>query len=181
MKGWAIRTATAEDIPLLEDLVRRSARSLLIAHYSAAQIEAALGPVFGVDAQLVRDGTTMVVVDGENRILACGSWSRRRSLFGSGVHHSEAAEPLDPAVDAARIRAFFVDPGATRRGLGKALLEACETAIHTAGFREIELVATLAGEPLYSAHGYAETGRFGIEVSGTPPLEAIRMRKRLES
>ena len=180
MKGWAIRTATAEDIPLLEDLIRRSARSRLLAHYSAAQIEAALGPVFGVDTQLVRDGTTWVVAD-QDRILACGSWSRRRSLFGSDAHHSEAAEPLDPTVDAARIRAFFVDPGATRRGLGKALLEACEAAIHTAGFREIELVATLAGEPLYSAHGYAETGRFGIEVPGAPPLEAIRMRKRLGS
>ena len=181
MKDWAIRTATLEDIPVLEDLVRRSARSLLLAHYSAAQIEAALGPVFGVDVQLVRDGTTLVMVDGEDRILACGSWSRRRSLFGSDAHHSEAAEPLDPAVDAARIRAFFVDPGHARRGLGKALLEACEKEIRAAGFREVELVATLAGEPLYSAHGYAETGRLGIEVRGVPALEAVRMRKGLKS
>jgi len=181
VKDWAIRTATLEDIPVLEDLVRRSARSLLLAHYSAAQIEAALGPVFGVDVQLVRDGTTLVMVDGEDRILACGSWSRRRSLFGSDAHHSEAAEPLDPAVDAARIRAFFVDPGHARRGLGKALLEACEKEIRAAGFREVELVATLAGEPLYSAHGYAETGRLGIEVRGVPALEAVRMRKGLKS
>jgi len=181
VKSWAIRTATLEDIPVLEDLVRRSARSLLPAHYSAGQIEAALGPVFGVDVQLVRDGTTLVVVDGEDRILACGSWSRRRSLFGSDAHHSEAAEPLDPAVDAARIRAFFVDPGHARRGLGKALLAACEKEIRAAGFREVELVATLAGEPLYSAHGYAETGRLGIEVRGVPALEAVRMRKGLKS
>lgn len=181
MKGWAIRTATLEDVAVLEDLVRRSARRLLPAHYSPAQIEAALGPVFGVDVQLVRDGTTLVVQDATGRILACGSWSRRRSLFGSDVHHSEAAEPLDPAVDAARIRAFFVDPGHARRGLGKALLEACEAAIREAGFGEVELVATLAGQPLYSAHGYAESGRFGIEVPGVPPLEAVRMRKALRS
>lgn len=179
MKDGVIRRAAPEDIPVLEDLVRRSARSLLPAHYSSAQIEAALGPVFGVDVQLVRDGTTLVVVDGKDRILACGSWSRRRSLFGSGAHHSESAEPLDPAVDAARIRAFFVDPGHARRGLGKALLTACEEEIRAAGFREIALVATLAGQPLYSAHGYAESGRFGIEVPGAPPLEAVRMRKRL--
>jgi GNAT superfamily N-acetyltransferase len=181
VKGWAIRTATLEDVAVLEDLVRRSARRLLPAHYSPAQIEAALGPVFGVDVQLVRDGTTLVVQDATGRILACGSWSRRRSLFGSDAHHSEAAEPLDPAVDAARIRAFFVDPGHARRGLGKALLEACEAAIREAGFGEVELVATLAGQPLYSAHGYAESGRFGIEVPGVPPLEAVRMRKALRS
>jgi GNAT superfamily N-acetyltransferase len=84
-------------------------------------------------------------------------------------------------VDAARIRAFFVDPGHARRGLGKALLAACEKEIRAAGFREVELVATLAGEPLYSAHGYAETGRLGIEVRGVPALEAVRMRKGLKS
>lgn len=173
-----LRLACAEDIPALEELIPLSARALLAPHYTAAQIEAALGPVFGVDRQLIRDGTYFVAVS-DKRIVACGGWSRRRSLFGSDTGRSETAEALDPASEPARIRAFFVHPEWNRRGLGRALLSACEGAIRAAGFRETELVGTLAGEPLYAAHGHVAVERFSITVPDAPPLAAVRMRKRL--
>lgn len=178
MSTWHLRLASAEDISALEELIPLSARALLTPHYTATQIEAALGPVFGVDRQLIRDGTYFVVVDGD-RIVACGGWSRRRSLFGSDTGRDETAEALDPDSEPARIRAFFVHPEWNRRGLGRALLSACEEAIRDAGFCETELVATLAGEPLYAAHGHRAVERFDIPVPGAPPLAAVRMRKSL--
>jgi GNAT superfamily N-acetyltransferase len=178
MAPWSIRLAYEDDIPALERLIPLSARALLAPHYSAEQIDAALGPVFGVDRQLIRDGTYFVA-DAGREIVACGGWGRRRSLFGGDAGRDDAADALDPRTEPARIRAFFVHPEWNRRGLGRALLAACEEAIRSAGFRETELVATLAGEPLYAAHGHIAVERFGIVVAGVPPLPAVRMRKRL--
>jgi GNAT superfamily N-acetyltransferase len=177
--NWVPRLATEADIPRLEQLIPLSVRALQAAHYSLAQMEAALGPVFGVDRQLIRDGTYFVVEhDGE--LIGCGGWSRRRSLFG-GDHGRVQPDPeLDPKHDPARVRAFFVHPAWARRGIGRSLLMACEQAIREAHFRNIDLVATLAGEPLYAAFGYTAVERFEIPLAGGLSLPAVRMTKCLQ-
>jgi predicted N-acetyltransferase YhbS len=173
---WLPRLACKGDIPALERLIPLSAHALQSAHYTAAQIEAALGPIFAVDRQLISDGTYFVV-EHEGQIIGCGGWSRRHSLFGG----TAAGEPieLDPRHDAARVRAFFVHPGLARRGIGRAIMAASEEAIRKAGFRSAELVATLSGEPLYAAFGYRVVRRFDIPLAGQVPLPVVHMAKTL--
>ena len=171
-----IRLATEADIPALEVLIPLSVRSLQAAHYSPAQMEAALGPVFGVDRQLIRDGTYFVVEDAE-QIVGCGGWSKRMAVFGGDRARSGEDEWIDPIRDPARIRAFFVHPDWARRGVGSVLLAACEDAIREAGFHRIVMVATLAGEPLYAAFGYQVEERYEVPMRDGLRLPVVRMAK----
>ena len=166
------------DVSALEELIPFSVRSLQAAHYSPAQMEAALGPVFGVDRQLIADGTYFVVEE-MGRIVGCGGWSRRRAVFGGDRARSGEDEWIDPFREPARIRAFFVHPDFARRGIGRALLAACEEAILENGFQSAELVATLAGEPLYAAFAYEVAERYEVPMSGGLKLPVVRMRKRM--
>ena len=172
-----LRLAREADIPFLEKLIPLSVRLLQSGYYSPAQMEAALGPVFGVDRQLIRDGTYFVAECG-GEIVGCGGWSQRRALFGgdSGRGHEEAAR-LDPKMDPARVRAFFVHPKWARRGIGRRILRASEDAIEQAGFATIDLVATLAGEPLYAAGGYAVVERYEVPMRDGLKLPVVRMSK----
>ena len=161
---------------MLEELIRLSSRTLQAAFYSAEQIEAALGPIFAVDQQLIRDGTYFVV-EREGTIVGCGGWSKRKAFYG-GDSGPRIEEPvLDPHFDAARIRAFFVHPSWARRGIGRTILVACEKAIQTAQFLKADLVATLAGEPLYAAAGYAVEERYGIPIGNELSLPVVWMSK----
>lgn len=153
-----------------------SVRALQASYYSAAQMEAAIGPVFGVDRQLIRDGTYFVV-EHEGRIVGCGGWGRRKTVCGTGRDRVGEDETLNPKRDPARIRQFFVHPQWARRGIGRSLLEACEHAALAAGFRSAELVATLAGEPLYASAGYAAVERYEISMAGGLTLPVVGMRK----
>jgi len=171
-----LRVARDEDASALEALIDLSVRRLLSRHYSAAQIEAALGPVFGVDRQLIHDGTYFVVEHG-SEIVGCGGWSKRRAVYGGDREREGEDAELDPLYDAARVRAFFVHPKWERRGIGRCLLTASEKAIHAAGFTRIELCATLAGEPLYAAFGYAVTERYDAPIPGGLSLAVVQMRK----
>lgn len=173
---WSIRLATADDIPALEVLIPLSVRTLQAPYYSEIQREAALGPVFGVDRQLIRDGTYFVAEAG-SEIVGCGGWSRRDSHYGGDSGRTEEDGVLDPARDPARIRAFFVHPGWARRGIGRAILLRCEEALIAAGFRRAMMVATLAGVPLYAKFGYTEQERFEIEMRDGLRIEAVRMGK----
>jgi GNAT superfamily N-acetyltransferase len=177
---FSIRLAGEIDIPALEELIPMSVRRLQAATYSPAQMEAALGPVFGVDRQLIRDGTYFVV-EGEGRIVGCGGWSRRKAEFGGDRERKGEDTALDPASDPARVRAFFVHPDFARRGIGRLILTRCEEAIRAAGFREAVMVATLAGEPLYAAFGYAVVERYEITLPGGLTLPAVRMGKRFSA
>ncbi len=176
--SWQLRPARMEDVPALEQLIPLSVRTLQAPYYSAAQMAAAMGPVFGVDRQLISDGTYFVVEDA-GVIIGCGGWSRRKSLFGADTARAGEDAMLDPATDPARIRAFFIHPDWARRGIGRTILTACESAIVAAGFPQAELVATLAGEPLYLVCGYSEAERYEIPMSGGLTLPAVRMTKRL--
>lgn len=172
-----IRAATIADLPVMREVMRLAIDELQKAFLSANEI-AASHAVMGLDTQLVVDGTYFVV-EMEGSIAGCGGWSRRATLYG-GDHSSELREPpvLDPATEAARIRAMYTHPAFTRRGVGRLILDESETAAQAEGFDSAELMATLAGEPLYRACGYQELERTSATVAGiTVPL--VRMSKRL--
>jgi GNAT superfamily N-acetyltransferase len=151
--GLVLRYATLGDLPALEALIALSARMLSANDYSSAQIEGALRGAFGVDTQLIRDGTYLVV-EHDEQLVGCGGWSRRRTLFGSDARSDRDAGELDPRTEPAKIRAFFVHPDFSRRGIGAAILERCERDAMAYGFARFELMATLPGVRLYAARGY---------------------------
>jgi N-acetylglutamate synthase-like GNAT family acetyltransferase len=173
-----IRRATNEDIPALEHLISNSVRSLSQNYYTEQQIESALTNIFGVDTQLIVDGT-YYVAETAGQIVGCGGWSKRKTLFGGDQTKAGEDLSLDPDVEPARIRAFFVHSGWARRGIGSRILEACEEAALNAGFKELELVATLPGEPFYRAFGYEIAERIEIVMPGEQVLPAVRMKKRV--
>jgi GNAT superfamily N-acetyltransferase len=174
----SIRPATPDDVPTLESVIAESSRGLSRADYTPEQIEAALGTAWGVDTELIADGTYFVV-EGEGQIVACGGWSRRKTLFGSDARPGRRSELLDPAHDAARIRAFFVRPEWARQGIGRMLLQRCEADAVTAGFRRIELMATLPGMRLYAASGYQAGEPIQYLLPTGITIEFVPMRKDL--
>ena len=171
-----IRPAVPADIPVLTTLIGSSVRGLQAQDYTPSQLEGALKLVYGVDTQLIADGTYFVAeVDG--RIVACGGWSKRKTLFGAD--HCEGREDslLDPQSDAAKIRAFFVHPEWARRGIGTRVLEACEAAAMAEGFTRFEMGATLTGVALYRARGYTEVEKIGVPLGNGELLAIVRMEK----
>lgn len=174
-----IRLATMHDVPALQQLIRESVRALSAGHYSAQQIASALSHVFGVDSQLVQD-ETYFVAEVDREIVGSGGWSKRKTLFGGDQAKGNASDPLlDPQTEPARIRAFYVHPRWSRRGIGSRILEACEDAARKAGFSRVELVATLPGEPLYLARGYQKGEAMQLETPDGESLSAFRMTKTL--
>lgn len=152
------------DVPVLEQLITASVRGLNAGRYTQAEMDAALAGVFGVDTQLIADGT-YYVIDGPAGPAAAGGWSGRRTLYG-GDKMKELEDPrLDPRMEPARIRAFFVHPEWSRRGLARRLYSECERAARAAGFRGFELVATLPGEPFYIALGFSVVERIVVAVA----------------
>jgi predicted N-acetyltransferase YhbS len=175
---WEIRLACEADVPAVEKLIPHSVRELQSAHYSEAQMDAAIGSVFGVDRQLIRDGTYFVV-EHEGEIVGCGGWSKRKKLFGSDALGAPEHELLDPKTDPARIRAFFIHPKLARRGIARVILLACEDAMRAEHFTSAEMVATLPGEPFYAAFGYAACERYEVPMANDLTLPVVRMSKHL--
>jgi GNAT superfamily N-acetyltransferase len=173
---YSIRLATPGDIPTIESLIARSIRALGAGDYTAQQIDAALTGAFGVDTQLIADRTYFVVVNNDI-VLGCGGWSKRRTLFGNDAHTQRDAQELDPQCDAAKIRAFFVDPDYARHGIGAALLTHCESAARSFGFSAFELMATLPGMRLYQARGYLAGTAIRHSLGGDLTIEFVPMRK----
>jgi GNAT superfamily N-acetyltransferase len=177
--AFSIRDATLDDVPALHEVIAESTRGLMGGDYTKAQIEAALGNAFGVDTELIRD-RTYFIVESEHEIVACGGWSRRKTMFGADGRADRESVLLDPAVDSARIRAFFVRPAWARRGIGRLLLERCEQEAARAGFRSVELMATLPGQRLYSAFGYLGDARVDYDLGQGVRIDFVPMRKALE-
>ena len=175
---YRIRRATLEDRAALERLIAESARGLSRGDYSGEQVEAALASVFGVDTDLIRDGTYYVAEAG-GEAVGCGGWSKRRTLFGGDRFAARDSGYLDPRTEPAKIRAFFVHPGWARRGVGGAILETCEREAEAEGFRSLELMATLPGVPFYAARGYEGTDRVSYEIADGVTIEFVPMRKDL--
>jgi GNAT superfamily N-acetyltransferase len=174
----SIRPALLTEVPSLNALIAASAQELSRGYYTPAQIESLITHVFGVDTQLLIDGT-YYVVERDGHPAACGGWSGRRTLFG-GDQSKGASDPLlDPATEAARIRAFFVHPRWARQGLGRALLARSEAAALAAGFSRAELMATLPGEPLYRALGYEALEAVTHELPDGQSVNFVRMGRML--
>jgi N-acetylglutamate synthase-like GNAT family acetyltransferase len=187
-----LRLATPEDIPALRELIDRSVRELQAQDYTSAQIEGALKTVFGVDSQLIADGTYIVaeagVPEAESKlgtfavarlmIVGCGGWSKRKTLYGGDRWTEREDTMLDPLRDAAKIRAFFIHPDWARRGIGSMILEACEDAAKAAGFRRYEMGATLTGAKLFGARGYVAIEPISIPLVNGENLPVIHMEKQ---
>jgi GNAT superfamily N-acetyltransferase len=159
------RIAGDEDLPAMREIMRLAIDELQAGFLSPEEIVASHA-VMGLDTQLVRD-RTYFVVEADGAIAGCGGWSRRATLYG-GDHSLELRELrlLDPAIDAARVRAMYTHPAFKRRGVGRLILDEAERAAAAEGFRRVELMATLAGEPLYRACGYREIERTSADVGG---------------
>ena len=174
---WPLRLARMGDVPALAELIPLSVRALQAAYYSPAEMEAALdNAIFGVDRQLIRDGTYFVA-EQDGAIIGCGGWSRRSSLCGGDRDRKNEDALLDPQKDPARIRAFFTHPDWARRGIGRSIMVACEKAVIAANFRRVEIVATLAGEPLYASFGYQVIKRYALPMANGLTLPVVRMTK----
>lgn len=171
------RLATFNDVSKLMELIALSVRGLSTDYYTPQQIESALKYIFGVDSQLIIDGT-YYVIEKDGQFVGCGGWSKRNTLYG-GDQHKEIEDPLlDPAKDAARIRAFFVHPDHVRQGIGKHVINVCETAARTNGFANFELGATLPGVPLYTAMGYLPVKRVDAALPDGEVLGILKMHKQ---
>lgn len=177
--GFRMRPARLDEVPVLETLIAESVRVLQAADYTSRQLELALRTVYGVDTQLIRDGTYFVV-EAQGLVVACGGWSRRKTLYGGDRHREREDSLLDPATDAARIRAFFVRPGWERRGIGSLMVRACEEAASTHGFSRMEMGATLTGVALYRSHGYAELETISVPLAAGVTMAVVRMAKSLK-
>ena len=175
-----IRPAMLSEAAALQALIAASTRQLQKGDYTPEQIEAALKTVYGVDTVLIEDGTYFVAVSDSDPhdFAGCGGWSKHKTLYGADHWTARDDELLDPATDAAKVRAFFVSPGWARQGVGTALLDACEAAAREAGFRRAEMGATLTGVKLFAARGYRAIERISIPV-GETFIDVIRMEKPL--
>jgi len=187
LSGIRIRIANPEDIPALREVIEASVRGLQARDYSPRQIDLALKSVYGVDTQLIADGTYFAAETTpeaasqgvQSRIVGCGGWSKRKTLFGGDQWRAREDDLLDPVCDAAKIRAFFVHPDWARQGIGTLILDACEAAAKAAGFRRLEMGATLSGVPFYAAKGYAALEQVNVPLGDNEFLPIVRMAKTI--
>ncbi|HET9839034.1 MAG TPA: GNAT family N-acetyltransferase [Candidatus Angelobacter sp.] len=183
------RLATPADLPVLGKLIEASVRKLQAQDYSAPQMEAALQTVFGVDSQLIADGTYFVAeaaspgVSSDRRagaslvLAGCGGWSKRKTLYGGDQWRERQDDLLDSKTDAAKVRAFFVHPDWARCGVASAILDACENAAREAGFTRFEMGATLTGEKFFRERGYVAQERIELSLQSGITLPIVHMVK----
>jgi GNAT superfamily N-acetyltransferase len=178
--SFMLRKALPEDRDEIAALIADSVRGLATEDYDARQIELSIRTVFGVDDQLIKDRTYFVAVSNNGELVGCGGWSRRKTLYGASAYElSRDPESLDPATDAAKIRAFFIQPDWARRGIGSAILDACEGEAREQGFTNAEMMATLPGVKLYAVRGYAGDEEVEVPLDDTVSIKCIRMTKGL--
>jgi GNAT superfamily N-acetyltransferase len=206
---FRIRNARLDEVAVLTELIKSSVRGLQASDYSQKELEGAIESVYGVDTQLIQDGTYFVAEaiseskpeskpesesesesesdsesdsDSERKpiIVACGGWSKRKTLYGADHWTGREDTLLDPKTDPAKIRAFFVHPNWARRGIGTLILEQCESAAKVAGFKSFEMGATLTGVPMYKARGYEAVEDLAVPLSNGESLAIVKMRKRGE-
>lgn len=174
--SFSIRQAKLTDVAEITELIGRSMHALGADDYTRAQIDGALQGAFGVDTRIIIDGT-YYVIEVDAALVACGGWSRRKTLFGADTRTERDDVCLDPQKDAARIRAFFVDPSYARRGIGRQLLLHCEAAARGAGFSRFALMATLPGVRLYAACGYLPAERIDYDLPNGETILFVPMHK----
>lgn len=178
--SFKLRKAKFEDQSEIAALIAESVRGLSGADYNENQIELSIKTVFGVDTDLIAD-ETYFVAESEGKIVGCGGWSKRKTLYGASIYEqSRDSEILNPEFDAAKIRAFFIHPKFARKGIGTAILQACETEAKAHGFRVAEMMSTLPGVKLYAVRGYAGNERVSIPIGEDEEIICVKMRKNLQ-
>ncbi|MEM8486105.1 MAG: GNAT family N-acetyltransferase [Bacteroidota bacterium] len=178
--SFLIERARPAHVKCLNELIPCSARTLSTGFYTPAQVEGAIKEIFGIDTQLIADGTYFVARHGAT-IVGCGGWSRRRTLYGGDQMKGHQDDLLNPEKEPARIRAFFVHPEWGRRGIGSTLMQTCEKAALEGGFSALALVATLPGEQLYRRFGYEVQKRYDHILSCGLHFPLVSMEKKLSS
>ncbi|MBR7801299.1 GNAT family N-acetyltransferase [Undibacterium fentianense] len=175
LSSLVVRPSTLDEVPQLNQMIIESARVLSRGFYTEQEAESAIRYVFGVDTALVKDGSYFTAtLDGV--LAGCGGWSRRRTLYGGDQRPMGEDEILDPAHDPARIRAFFIAPSAARRGVGRAVFEACKQAALSHGYRRLELMATLPGVPFYQVLGFEKVEDVADTLPDGVTIRFERMR-----
>eukprot|EP01120_Amphizonella_sp_Union-15-10_P010042 TRINITY_DN3960_c0_g1_i1.p1 TRINITY_DN3960_c0_g1~~TRINITY_DN3960_c0_g1_i1.p1 ORF type:complete len:181 (+),score=26.50 TRINITY_DN3960_c0_g1_i1:49-591(+) len=178
--SYRIRKATILDQPKLEPLIVASVKGLMKDVYTTHQIELSSKSVFGLDTDLISDGTYFVAETSDGEIVGCGGWSKRKTLYGASRYQATRdASELDPKQAPAKIRAFYISPSWARRGIGSAILRLCEEEARTFGFGAAEMMATLSGVQFYTHHGYAGDERFHIPVGEGEEIVCVKMSKNL--
>jgi GNAT superfamily N-acetyltransferase len=187
--SFHIRKATLEDIPVVQALINLSVRTLHPPFYNPTVIQLALEQVTAIDSNHVNDGNYFIAeIEPPHAssptlvstlIVGCGGWSHRTTLYGSDIHTSLDPALLDPSTDAAKVRAMFVHPEWTRKGIAAMLLKACEDAAQEAGFKRVELRASLQAVAFYENQGYEKIEKIDRELGGGEVLELVMMLKRL--
>lgn len=176
-----LRKATFADQTEIEKLIAESVRGLSREDYDAQQIELSIKTVFGVDTELIADGTYFIAETENGKIAGCGGWSKRKTLYGASIYsQSRDSELLNPESDAAKIRAFFIHPGFARKGIGTLILETCEREAKAHGFNSAEMMATLPGVKLYEQRGYEGDEKIKVPVGENVEIICVKMGKSLE-
>jgi GNAT superfamily N-acetyltransferase len=175
--GFTHRIATMDDLVVLEAVMDAAIGELQQGFLSAEEIESSRA-IMGIDSQLIKDGTYYVVLEGE-AVAGCGGWSRRATLDGGDHTPGRDPELLDPTVDAARVRAMYTNPAYARRGVGRLILSLCEQAAKDEGFKHLELMGTMAGEPLYTKYGFVPIERLADDRGGVA-VPLVKMAKSIE-
>lgn len=179
VEPFSLRPARMTDVDSLRSLIALSVRELQKDDYSPEQLALAVETVFTLDTQLIADETYFLIENDAGTPVACGGWSRRRTLCGGDLHGERDNTLLDPTADAAKIRAFFVHPSWARRGLGSRLLAHCEQVAEAAGFTRFEMAATLTGVPLYTARGYKVVKKTSVPLCGSSTLPVVLMARSI--
>lgn len=172
-----LRLATRDDVPELDRLAAASIDRLLRPYLDERQLAASTA-IMGIDTSLIDDGT-YVVAESDGVVVGCGGWSRRRTMYGGDHTPGRDDGALDPMVDPARVRAMYTHPDAARRGIGRRVLRWCEDAAQAEGFGRLELVATMAGAPMYAAVGFTIEEAFDDTSTGVA-VPLLRMSKPIE-
>lgn len=171
------RIATTDDLAALEVVMEAAISELQRGFLSPDEIESSRA-IMGIDTQLIKDGTYYVVLDGEV-VAGCGGWSRRATLYGGDHTPGRDPDPLDPTVDAARVRAMYTNPAYARRGVGRLILSLCQQGAKDEGFKRLELMGTMSGEPLYTTYGFVPIERLTDDRGGVA-VPLVKMAKRIE-
>lgn len=178
--NFTLRKAVFDDKAKIEKLIAESVRGLSGGDYDTRQIELSIKTVFGVDTELIADETYFVAETEDGELAGCGGWSKRKTLYGASVYsQSRDSNLLDPKVDAAKIRAFFIHPDFARQGIGTMILERCEAEAKAHGFNSAEMMATLPGVKLYAVRGYAGDEKVEVQIGENLDIICIKMKKIL--
>lgn len=178
--SFTIRKAKIDDRPEIAQLIAESVRKLSREDYDEREIELSIKTVFGVDTQLITDETYFVAESEDGKIVGCGGWSKRKTLYGASIYsQTRDSSELNPDGDAAKIRAFFIHPEWARKGIGKAILEKCESEAKAHGFKSAEMMATLPGVKLYAVCGYQGDEEVKVPVGENVDIICVKMRKNL--